>query len=166
MAQIELSNGGHALVSDDDVHTVNSAGAWFSVRKGSVHYVCRSFGQNNRVYLHRYLTKAPVGTVVDHINGDGLDNRRENLRLVSVVENIRNRGGAQRNSKSGVRGIYWHKQRGKWCAAIRHFGKNISLGLFNDLESAQKARQSAEEKLWSPADRYRSLMLSARPKVD
>ena len=94
--------------------------------------------------------------VVDHINGNSLDNRRLNLRIVKQQQNIRNRGGAQSNSKSGIRGVYWHKQRNKWASTIRHNGKNISLGLYDDIEEARKVRLKKEFELWDCNDTYRT----------
>jgi hypothetical protein len=157
---IPLTNGGATLVSEDDVERVLAAGSWFAVKKGNLRYVCRGFGRNNRVYLHRFIIDAPKGKHVDHINGDTMDNRRGNLRAVTASENSRNRKGAQINSKSGVRGVYKHRQ--KWAAIIRHERKNIHLGLFETIEEAAAARAAKEAEIWSHADRYRA-MLSASP---
>lgn len=90
---------------------------------------------------------------IDHINGDRSDNRWSNLRDASVSENARNRRGADVDSKSGHRGVYWHKQRCKWASAIRHHGKQISLGLYENIEDAISVRAKAEQDLWSPEDR-------------
>jgi len=60
-------------------------------------------------YLHRLITNAPTGRKVDHRNHDSLDNRRENLRVVTNKENVENRRGANPNSQTGVRGVYPHR---------------------------------------------------------
>lgn len=97
----------------------------------------------HRVVLSRVLSRPLAkGEIVDHINGNPLDNRRSNLRLASVAENSRNHGISKRNT-SGVRGVSWHKGKRKWAAAI-----TIHLGYFDNLEDAQIARERAESEFW------------------
>lgn len=162
MATVPLNKGLVAIVDDDDLDAVNNAGRWYAVRKESGFYACRAFGKNDRTYLHRWLLSPAPGLVVDHINGNTLDNRRENLRAVSQANNIRNRAGCQSNSKSGVRGVYWHAQRGKWAAKARENRKNIHLGLFATIEDAKAARLAHEAAHWSPEDRYRAMIAAAQ----
>lgn len=74
--------------------------------------------------------------IVDHINGDKLDNRFENLRLATETDNSRNRGMSSRNT-SGITGIHWNKPTGKWRAmATDNTGKFKHLGYFDDIEEA------------------------------
>lgn len=80
---------------------------------------------------------------VDHINGDRTDNRLENLRDASRTENARNMRRHSRNT-SGVTGVFWHKQRGKWAARIMMDGSYYSLGLFANISDAIAARKAAE----------------------
>lgn len=87
----------------------------------------------------------PSGSI-DHINGDKIDNRIENLRDVTNIENSRNMAVNKRN-KSGVLGVYFHKQTGKWCAQISAFGKHVGLGLFSSQSDAIIARKAAERVL-------------------
>lgn len=89
---------------------------------------------------------------IDHIDGDTLNNRLSNLRDATHSENARNRSGPDRDSASGHRGVYWHKGRGKWAAAIRHHGQHISLGLHDSIEDAIAERKAAEKALWSKED--------------
>lgn len=93
--------------------------------------------KNTHVRLHRWLTQCPAGLVVDHINNDTLDNRRDNLRIVTYAENPQNRSGANRNSQSGTRGVYWDAERGVWRAMIRTNGKRLHLGRFTNLQEAE-----------------------------
>lgn len=62
------------------------------------------------IYLSRFIMNAPKGKVVDHINHDTLDNRRENLRVITNTKNLQNRKGACKHSKSGIRNVHWHKR--------------------------------------------------------
>jgi len=69
------------------------------------------------VFLHRFLLGEPPGMDVDHINGNTLDNRLENLRAISHAENTRNRKGPRRGSRSGVKGVSW--SGGVWRVQAR-----------------------------------------------
>jgi len=80
---------------------------------------------------------------IDHINGDRSDNRLVNLREVNRSENARNLGKSSVNT-SGVIGVNWHKNRKMWGSYITIEGKQHSLGYFDFLEEAVKARKQAE----------------------
>lgn len=82
---------------------------------------------------------------LDHINGNGLDNRWINLRVVTSSENSRNKKIRTDNS-SGIQGVYWHKQICRWIARIRNAGKTIHLLTTQDFFLACCARKSAENK--------------------
>lgn len=73
---------------------------------------------------------------IDHIDGDGLNNRISNLRDVPVSINRRN-SRMQRNNTSGVTGVYWNKKLGKWRAQVRVDGKLKELGCFTDIADAE-----------------------------
>lgn len=80
---------------------------------------------------------------VDHINGDGTDNRWENLRAADRLSNQKNMRKSTRNT-SGVVGVHWHNARSKWAAGIVADGKHYHLGLFADFDEAVTARKEAE----------------------
>ena len=80
---------------------------------------------------------------IDHIDGNGLNNSLSNLRDVSHNENLRNQARAKNNS-SGVTGVVWNKQCGKWMAQIVADGTRHYLGLFVKFDDAVAARKSAE----------------------
>ncbi len=92
--------------------------------------------------MHRLIMDCPDGMDVDHINGDGLDNRRENLRIVTRSQNLRNRK-TFKNSKSGFKGVIFNPVNGKWKAII-------NLGTFDTSEEAAKAYDEAIKKLFGP----------------
>lgn len=83
---------------------------------------------------------------IDHINGDKADNRICNLRDVVNAENAKNMA-LKSSNKTGVSGVYLHKQTGKWCAQINAFGKTVGLGLFEKKGDAVIARKAAERVL-------------------
>jgi hypothetical protein len=81
---------------------------------------------------------------IDHINGDGLDNRWVNLREVTVQENSRN-AKIRKNNKTGVMGVGLHKPTKRWRAYINVSGKQLHLGLFDEFDDAVFARREAEK---------------------
>jgi len=151
MKQIALSRGMVALVDDEDFKWL-VAQKWHVVPSGNGrNYATRRMG-GRTTYMHRVIlervTGAPLGKlVVDHINGDALDNRRSNLRAVTNSENLRN-AIRRCTNKSGYVGVVWHTQTKKWNARIKVNYKAISLGLYDNKEDANAARLKAEKELW------------------
>ena len=96
-----------------------------------------------RKSLHRFLLNPPKEYVVDHINGDTLNNTRANLRVCSHTQNMRNQK-LRKNNTSGVKGVY--KIRDKYRATIRFNKKDIHLGMFETIEEAKQVRLEAEKK--------------------
>ena len=94
------------------------------------------------IRLHRWLLDASDGVVVDHINHNGLDNRRCNLRLLTRSENLHNKR-LYRNNTSGYRGVTWHKDRKKWAVQVGANGENHYIGLFDSKEEAAEAARRA-----------------------
>lgn len=114
---------------------------WRWAKNGSV--VSDIDGKTTR--LHRHLIGNDCG-VIDHIDGDPLNNRRGNLRECTQQENTYNASLSKRN-RSGVKGVHYKKGLNKWVASIRHDGKSVYLGCFPTLTDAAKARESAALKL-------------------
>lgn len=109
-------------------------------------------GRRSLVYMHRLILGAPKGMSVDHINHNGLDNRRRNLRLCSHKENMENRDGANANSTTGLRGIYVHHSkdtkgitRTYWNCRVMSNGKSNTKNFpFTD-EGLERAKQTVEQ---------------------
>jgi hypothetical protein len=104
-------------------------------------------GKSGGIFMHRLIMKANKGDLVDHINGDGLDNRKNNLRLSTKSTNGMNRG-KQQNNKSGYKGVSWCKKGKKWTARIKskEIGKYLFLGYFESKEAAASAYNEAAKK--------------------
>ena len=101
------------------------------------------------VSQHRLIWKMVHGywpKEIDHINGNRTDNRLSNLRECDRATNNRNTAVSKRNT-SGVIGVSWYKETGKWRSNIKKSGKQIHLGLFDSLLDAVAARKSAEREL-------------------
>jgi len=101
--------------------------------------------QHRIVYSMYHETALDVALYIDHINGNKLDNRPENLRLVSQLENTRNARMSIHN-KSGVNGVYWQNSRNNWRATIKIHNKSLDLGTFHTIEEAAAARKAADIK--------------------
>ncbi len=113
------------------------------LKKG--HYL--AYRRNRQtIYLHRAVMDCPEDKVVDHVNGDAFDNRRSNLRICSIAENVRNRVVLNKNNSSGRRGVFYDKDRDFWGARIKHNRKGIYLGRFATFDEAVIARKAAEMK--------------------
>ena len=129
------------IVDPEDAHFLDVRG-WYVTkpRKCNTWYAVRNIWEPVHVcvYLHRLIMNAPPGSIVDHINRNGLDNRKENLRLVTRQQNIWNVGPGRRN-KSGVVGVHWEKSSQRWRSMIRHNGVVYNLGTFDTLEEGHAA---------------------------
>lgn len=137
--RIPLTRGRYALVDSADYSRLVHL-SWHLSNGGCAESQFR--GTHKAIYMHRLIMDAPPGVEVDHINGDQLDNRRENLRLVTHSQNQQNRRGATRKSRSGIRGVWWHGLTGKYAAGVRVKGKHIHLGLFGTAEEADRAARA------------------------
>jgi len=102
-------------------------------------------GTVKTIFMHRLLTDTPEDMVADHINGDGLDNRLSNLRVVTVAQNNLN-SRVRNDSQSGIKGAYYDKRKGTYYSRIKVDGKNIYLGTFNNAEEAAQAYAESSAK--------------------
>lgn len=96
--------------------------------------------------LHRFLMNAPPDLQVNHIDGNRLNNCRENLRLATNQQNNQNRVGAYSNNKCGIRGVFWNKKLKKWIAHIKVNYKYMHLGCFEWVCDAEEAVMEARAK--------------------
>ena len=113
------------------------SGNFLAVRGSSNSNVKRQW--LHRTIMSRILGRDLVkGEKVDHVNGDPLDNRRENLRLATSLQNNRN-VGKRSDNKSGFKGVYWYKAASKWRAQIRVNKRAIHLGQYDTPEEAYEA---------------------------
>ena len=144
MKEVTLSKGKVAIVDDDDLKKVSFC-SWNFDRYARANVWLKDEKKYKVMYMHRIIANAPQGMDVDHINGDKLDNRKENLRVCTRSENLHNLRGKS-YSGSGLRGAYREKNRGagcRWFSAISVGGKVIRLGRFDTPEEAHKAYKEA-----------------------
>tara|TARA_B110000858_G_scaffold143389_1_gene162838 strand:- start:172 stop:570 length:399 start_codon:yes stop_codon:yes gene_type:complete len=100
----------------------------------------------HRIVYERTHGKKPKGMQIDHINGDILDNRVENLRIATYAENQWNAKKRVDNT-SGVKGVCWKKNLNKWYAQIKHNKELLYLGVFKDKKEAEKVVRKKREEL-------------------
>jgi len=113
------------------------------------------------LYMHNAF---PAGEI-DHIDGVRSNNAIANLREATRSENVHNRKGANKNSKSGFLGVSWHKQSMKWVAQIKFNRKSFNLGLFDSPEVAHAAYLSAKAK-FHPFSNHLTNSQSQEPQAE
>ena len=124
------------LIDNEDIDKVSQY-SWNIKACGHDLYYAHAHTGTSTITLHRLVLGFPKG-IIDHIDGNCLDNRKSNLRVVSYSENRRN-SSKQRNTKCKYRGVYERKEaKGKYRAQIRFSGKIINLGTFKcEIEAAK-----------------------------
>lgn len=91
-----------------------------------------------------FMYNSECDSEIDHENGDGTDNRWDNLKKTDSKGNARNQRKRSGNAYSNVMGVRWHRKAKKWVVGIHHKGKNKHLGLFTNFEQAVRVRKQAE----------------------
>ena len=147
--RIQLTQGKYAIVDPEDYEQLNKY-KWHAVNRRHTFYVervVRVEGRQVIIKMHREILKVPDGMFVDHINHNGLDNRKANLRPATRAENNRNRRKTnKRICHSRFKGISWHKHRKKWQVQI-WFNRDVKfIGYFDDEIEAAKAYDKAARK--------------------
>jgi hypothetical protein len=142
---IHMPNGMSAIVDDEDYDRL-SGYSWYANtdRRRRVTYAYRKAGgrRGRSVAMHREVAQPPPGLEVDHINGNGLDNRRSNLRLVTRQQNSMNRG-LNRNNTTGYKGVTRPMGSRSYIASVKFNYRRIYLGSFPTAESAARAYDAA-----------------------
>lgn len=139
--QIALTNGGYTLVDAADYEWL-SRYTWYRSGKGYALQSSKRPGKNSGVAMQRVILQPEKGMFADHINGDRLDNRRCNLRVVTKLQNAQNRGNNW-NSLSKYKGVAWKVENNKWQARIRINLKQYHIGLYDTEEEAAAAYNQA-----------------------
>jgi len=105
-------------------------------------------GGKEHIVLHRFITNAPQGMVVDHHNHNRLDNREENLFVTEYKNNSTNRKGSNSNNKSGYRNVFWNSSIDKWSVRLSKNYKQINLGDYDDVHEAGRVAEEGRKKYY------------------
>jgi len=141
LTKINLGNGLFALIDDDDFDKVSKYN-WHLIQNN---YAGTSTNKGT-LAMHVLIMNPPKGFVIDHKDGDRLDNRKSNLRIVTQAENSRNKLKFMKAS-SEFKGIHFNNSKQKWIASITYNGNKILLGWFKDEEKAARAYNIGAEML-------------------
>lgn len=137
MKQIQLTNGKMALVDDEDYENINKH-EWYAIKGRYTYYAVRT-----SKHIRMHSTILGINEEIDHKDGNGLNNQKDNLRRSSQQQNMCNRKKFI-NSTSKYKGVYWNKNLKKWQVQIRVMKKAIYLGLFeNEIEAAKSYDNAA-----------------------
>ena len=159
MKEIELSQNKVAVVDDEDFEWL-SQWKWYATKSRNTFYAVRDVKalrtdgtqQIKVIHMHRFILDAPIGVFVDHKDGDGLNNSRQNIRIATKHQNEFNQG-LRLNNTSGYRGVSLARKHkpldaDKWRAGICLNQKYYSLGAFGTREEAARAYDAKAKELF------------------
>jgi len=146
--RIRLTQDKFAIVDPDDYPRL-SIYRWHANKTRDTCYAQRKVWDAKQkkeltIKMHRQILNVPDSLLIDHINRNGLDNRKANLRPATYSQNVCNRPKSRyAPSRSKYKGLTWHKRKSKWHVRIRVEGRTISLGYFRDQIQAARAYDAA-----------------------
>lgn len=141
--EIPLTQGKIALIDDEDYERIIQY-HWYADKHGYTYYARRSFN-NKHDYLHRFIMNAKPGEQIDHLDGNGLNDQKYNLRIVNNSQNHMN-SKKHLDGLNKYKGISWNKRKKKWVATICLNYKHIHLGFFiNELDAARAYDEAAKK---------------------
>jgi hypothetical protein len=148
--RIPLTRGKSAIVDPDDYYRLCND-KWFATKNGATFYAKRHTrkkdnSKHSSICMHRIIMNAPDHLVVDHINYNGLDNRKANLRLATRRQNSIHVIRTMKPGSSKFKGVSRHTGKNKWGAQITSHGKTTFLGYFEDEIEAAKVYDEAAKK--------------------
>ena len=148
--KIPLTKGKFAIVDTEDYQPLRRH-KWYARKSPHTFYAVRSLTNGKKkprknMYMHHLVIDIPKGFFADHINHNGLDNRKANLRLATRTQNIWHRKKFKKPSRSQYKGVDWANDMKRWRARIRVNGKRIYIGSFENEIDAAKAYDNAAKK--------------------
>jgi len=148
--RIPLTRGKFAIVDPEDYDRLNRI-KWHAQQSPHTWYAVHSLTNGKKekrknLQMHHLVIEIPPGMFCDHINHNGLDNRKANLRSATHTQNVWNRRKFRPHSRSKYKGVDWANDMKRWRARIRVNGKRIYLGSYKNELDAARAYDSAAKK--------------------
>lgn len=147
MKRIPLTQGLFAIVDDEDFEWLNQW-KWSAFKSRYSYYAQRNQGPRKKqktILMHRQILNAQKGQITDHKEHNGLDNRKENIRICTPRQNSQNSRKMKKGS-SIYKGVIFHIHKKKWMAQIYHKGINKYLGYFDsEIKAAKVYNKMAKE---------------------
>lgn len=141
---IPLTQGKFATVDVDDYDRFSQC-KWCASKSHNNRFYAVRYKNNKTIMMHRQIMNAPAGLVVDHIDGNGLNNRKSNLRICTQAQNFLN-SRPRRNCGSRYKGVSLYKREKMWRVKIFHNSRTINIGQFDDeIEAALAYDRKAAE---------------------
>lgn len=137
---IALTQGQFTVVDDEDYPQLMNY-KWYAHKKSrnDGYYAARNGGNSKakKIFMHREIMNTPAGFETDHINGNGLDNQKSNLRVCSKEQNQHNQTVKRKNTSSKYKGVSYYKKNKKWGVNMTFHGKCLFFGLYDsEVEAA------------------------------
>ena len=142
-SEIKLSRGKVSLIDDEDFDLVAEYGWRANQNQDGRWYAMAWDSYPNFILMHRLIMNPAPGMIVDHLDNDGLNNQRENLRVCTYSENVQRSGRKRQGSTSNFKGVHWESARNKWKAMIMKDGRHIYLGRYDSEVAAAEAYDDA-----------------------
>jgi hypothetical protein len=142
---IRLWPNGFAKVDAEDFGALSKYD-WYLVSYSHTDYAVRLENGFSIIHMHRQVMKPPDGMVVHHLNHNGKDNRRANLRIITYRQNVLSARPQRKGCTSKYKGVYWNKDKRKWEAGLSIYRKRKLIGRFDNEEDAARAYDEAAKK--------------------
>lgn len=145
MAEIKLSQNKIAIIDDEDYVRVSSL-KWFAHKRTNKFYA-ETARNEKHMHLHRFILGInDRSIIIDHIDGDSLNNKKSNLRICTVSQNSFNKKPYSNSPIKGIKGVSFIKRINKWRAQIQANKKKIYIGVYNThIDAAIAYNERAKE---------------------
>jgi len=164
MKHIQLTKGQVAIIDNRDYKRV-SKWSWYYDRYAKRNHWDKENKKYVGWYMHAFIMNTPKGMDTDHINGDKLDNRRSNLRILTRSQNKASSSLQYSNNTTGYKGVHYDKDRGKYMAFICVKGEMNNLGRFDNKEDAVAIRKVAEKQYLTSGELDYRVLTGMKPNI-
>lgn len=147
MKTIELTQGFCTIVDDANYELLSKYKWRYHTNSRTSYAITGQYKDGTYLFMHHLILPPVTGLVVDHINRNGLDNRRENLRYATKSQNLQNRGKTKKNT-SGYKGVSWNIGINKWHVFVKTHGTRVNVGYYKHLKEAVIAYNQAAKKYY------------------